>query len=63
MIGDRLLLDRKLGKAVAVGARFSLRDRQEITWAFECLIAPHLGSLLNRENSGFLGAKLAAIAA
>ncbi len=27
----------------------SLRDRQEITWTFECPIAPHLGSLLNRK--------------
>ena len=25
------------------------RDRQEITWTFECPIAPHLGSLLNRD--------------
>ena len=25
-----------------------LGDRQEITWTFECPIAPHLGSLLNR---------------
>ena len=25
------------------------RDRQEITWTFECPIAPHLGSLLNRK--------------
>ncbi len=27
----------------------NLRDRQEITWTFECPIAPHLGSLLNRK--------------
>ena len=28
---------------------FLLRERQEITWTFECPIAPHLWSLLNRE--------------
>ena len=27
----------------------NIRERQEITWTFECPIAPHLGSLLNRE--------------
>ena len=30
-------------------AFLGLRERQEITWTFECPIAPHLGSLLNRE--------------
>jgi len=43
--------------------RLVLRDWQEITWTFGCPIAPHLGSLLNRENSGFLVGKLAALAA
>ena len=28
---------------------WTFRERQEITWAFECPIAPHLGSLLNRK--------------
>ena len=30
-------------------AKHGLRERQEITWTFECPIAPHLGSLLNRD--------------
>ena len=34
--------DSPLGQAL-------LRERQEITWTFECPIAPHLGSLLNRK--------------
>ena len=49
------------GKGFGVGGAYGyeaqrrkapFRDRQEITWTFECPIAPHLGSLLNRKIRG-----------